>query len=160
MNKRSSPSVSGNIDATCNPPLAERRLTLDQAVKLIAPRMKKAGEARRGTEDRVRKQVSRAIKSGKLVVGADKTILARELGLWLRINRHTVGRFNDWPNREPITGSIDASLPTVAIGRFEGIVFPSTVPDCHALISQLIIERAALEDEVISLRNDATAIRD
>ncbi len=129
------------------------RLSLDEATKLIAPRIKKTLDDDRTAEDRTRKRITRGIASGKLRRELDNTFVLGHLVDWAR--KTWPGKFNDMPAY--VGMSIQGTFKCE--GSASATVRVPTLEICHERLDAAQRRIDELEREVAELRPDAERMR-
>ncbi len=125
------------------------QLSLDEATKFIASRIKDKNDTQRTAEDRIRKRVSYATNSGKLQRGKDGLYRFAYLLVWAR-EKYGEEHFIDYP-------FVAFGQPTarLCINVYEAYHPPGDLASCQEALSAMHKEVEQLKAQVDALTPDA-----
>lgn len=125
------------------------RRTLKQAVKLIAPRLRRSDEDTRDVENRISHLIRYAVKTGKLQQEEDGSFTLANLTFWG--SGKWPGKFNDLPR----IGRAVMTLPMPTLKSSASGSMPESIEECQSLLRSAHQRIATLEKENSDLKPDA-----
>lgn len=129
------------------------RLTLKQAVQLIAPRVGRSDEDTRDVENRTSHRIGYAVKTGKLQQEKDGSFTLANLTFWA--SSKWPGKFNDLP----AIGRAYLTFPMMTLSGSISDSMPNSIEECQLRLKEAQQRIATLEKENFDLKPDAEKYR-